>query len=445
MSRQDKLEKIKNAGINPYPSVNFLDRIPSHKALEAYGERVHIAGRIISIRNMGKSTFAHLKDESGKIQIYFKADVIKEYDFIIDTLDIGDIVSVKGEVFKTKTGEITVKVEEYRMLSKALSPLPEKWHGLKDPELRLKNKHLVWIMEDEAKNIIKTRSSVISAIREYFTQENFIEVETPVLQPVASGAYATPFKTFHNTYNIEVFLRIAPELYLKRMLVGGFEKIYEIGKVFRNEGVDTKHSPEFTMLEAYEAYTDYTKCMERVMDVINRASQITGKKLRANKLYLPDIFKKKFGVEMEKIIETGFVEFLKNYGINELNERKAFEHIVEEMLLPELDGCVFLYGYPSKFSPLAKKFENNELIAERFEVYIDGIEVANAYSELNSPLEQENNFKTLNMNYDTDFIETLKSGMPPAGGIGIGIDRLIATLISNGNIKEVLSFILLKP
>ncbi len=433
-------------------------------------EKVKIAGRLVTLRQMGKALFGHIQDVWGRIQIYLRKDTVGEerYKEFTEIIDVGDIIGVEGTLFRTNTGELTVNVTEFVLLSKCLNPLPEKWHGIKDVEVRYRQRYLDLIANEEVRRIFITRSKIISAIRKFLDERGFVEVETPVLQPVASGATAKPFVTYHNYLESELYLRIAPELYLKRLIVGGFPKVYEIGKNFRNEGVDTTHNPEFTMLEFYVAYWDYKDLMEFTEELLSYlAQEILGNMkitYQGNEIDLTppyrkvsyfEILEEKTGKDKEFFLkrENELRKWAKEVGLQKVDEMthakiidKIFEHFVEgELIQP-----TFITDFPKILSPLAKTHRNDEDLVERFELFIGGKEVVNAYTELNDPVEQRERFlQQLKekergdeeaMEMDEDFIKALEFGMPPTAGEGIGIDRLVMILTDTPSIREVILF-----
>ncbi len=460
-----KIDWWKEKGIEPYGR-KFLKQ-DIYQILENQTGEVSIAGRIMGIRKHGKAAFCDISDASGKIQAYLKKDIIGEPLWEnFKNLDIGDIVGIQGELFKTHTEQLTILIKNFILLSKNLRSLPEKWHGLKDIEIRYRKRYLDLIMNHDVKNIFITRTKILSLIREFLNNKNFIEVETPMMHPIVGGAQAKPFITHHNALDIDLYLRIAPELYLKRLLVGGMENVYEINRSFRNEGISTLHNPEFTMLEAYSAYKDCEEMINLTEEIlIYIIEKIYGK--------TEFIYQEKninFQKPWKRILWT---DIWKEIGINQWDnyqevKNKAIEYHLEiegnENVYDLLDLIfskkiqtqfiqpTFVIGYPKEISPLAKSYKDNPDITERFELYISGLEVANAYSELNDPVEQEKRFqeevkkatpdrpKTV----DQDYIETLEYGMPPAGGLGIGIDRMVMLLTNSSSIRDVILFPLLK-
>jgi len=462
--RIEKKEEFEKLGIEPYG--RKYQKVNIEKIKE--GENVKTAGRIMAIRKHGGASFADLVDWTGKIQLYFKKDIIGEDNYeIFKKIDIGDIIGVEGEVFKTKTGEKTILVKNFIILSKSLRPLPEKWHGLKDVEIRFRQRYLDLIMNENVREIFKRRIEILRNIRDFLNNNGFVEVETPMMHPIPGGAEAKPFITYHNALDLELYLRIAPELYLKKLLVGNFEKIYEIGRSFRNEGISTLHNPEFTMLELYSAYGDYEEMMEITENLICYLSEkifgkfefeYQGKKINLRKpwkrIKWEEVFREYVGINNwkdEKIID----EKIKEFGLEVEEGEDIFEKldtIFKKKIQPFFIDPTFVIGYPVEISPLAKKFKDNDKFTERFELFIGGIEIANAYSELNDPIEQLRRFEEKCKNetekkkkIDYDFIEALEYGMPPAGGLGIGIDRLVMLFTNSSSIKEVIFFPLLKP
>ncbi len=464
--RNRKLKELYELGIEPYGRA--FSRIPVAEVKE--GEKdVKVAGRIIAIRKHGKAAFADIVDWSGKIQIYFKKDILSEDGYeIFKKLDIGDIIGVKGEVFRTKTGELTILVKEFTVLSKSLRPLPEKWHGLRDVEIRFRKRYVDLLVNKEVREIFKRRIRIIQLIREFLDSKGFLEVETPMMHPIPGGATARPFITHHNSLDMDLYLRVSPELYLKRLLVGGFEKVYEINRSFRNEGISTLHNPEFTMLELYEAYADYKKMMEITEELfVYICEKLTGgvkisyqgKEIDFSRpwkvMELKETYKS-IGIENWKNLETvrKKAEEL-NLEIDEEKKNDLYElldTIFKKKIQPELISPTFIIGYPKEISPLAKNYPKDKEMVERFELFIGGLEIANAYSELNDPIEQKERFieevklqrEDRPKSVDTDYIEALEYGMPPAGGLGIGIDRMVMLFTDTPSIREVILFPILR-
>jgi len=438
--------------------------------LDPREEKVKLAGRLVTLRQMGKALFGHIQDIGGKIQIYLRKDTVgdEKYEEFTEIIDVGDIIGVEGTLFRTNTGELTVNVSDFVLLSKCLNPLPEKWHGIKDVEVRYRQRYLDLIANEDARRIFLTRSRIINAIRKFFENQGFVEVETPILQPVASGATAKPFVTYHNYLESELYLRIAPELYLKRLIVGGFTKVYEIGKNFRNEGVDTTHNPEFTMLEFYVAYWDYKDLMEFTEELLTFiAKEVCGSlkiTYQGHEIDLTPPYKKISYFEiLEEKTGKGKDFFLKreeelrrwarDIGLQKVDEMshakiidKIFEHFVEDSLIQP----TFITDFPKILSPLAKTHRDDKDLVERFELFIGGKEVVNAYTELNDPVEQKERFlQQLKekergdeeaMEMDEDFLKALEFGMPPTAGEGIGIDRLVMIFTDSPSIREVILF-----
>ena len=466
--RLEKLNNLRAQGLDPYAG-GF---VPSHtiaQALGAFseGQEVALAGRLIANRSHGKVVFADIQDQTGKMQLFIKADAFN----IIKDLDIGDIIGVKGALFKTKTGQESVRVAEIQVLCKSLMSLPEKWHGLKDVETRYRQRYVDLIVNKEVRDLFIKRSQIIRYIRSFLDTRGFLEVETPMLQQMAGGARGRPFKSLHNAYNMEVFLRIAPELYLKRLLVGGLERVYEMNRNFRNEGISTRHNPEFTMLEVYQAYGNYEDMMKLTEDLIsslvkevNGSYQVTyqGKTIDFTPPWerrsFARIVDEKFGIKPEDDAQAMLAKLgeHKAHSIKKGDRltRSGVMKIVEEMLEEEeIVNPVFFTEYFTFLCPLAKTMPKNPGVSQRFEVFIGGLEIGNAYSELNDPVEQrkrltedlEDDVETGNRNVDEDFLHALEYGMPPAGGLGIGIDRLVMLLTDAASIRDVILFPLLKP
>ena len=474
--RREKLSKLIEEDKSPYKICKFDKNCTSKEVIDNFSEFenkvVKYAGRIISKRIMGKASFAHIMDGEGLLQIYLKSDILGESYEDFKRFDIGDIVGIEGEVFMTHKGEISIRVSKIELLSKSLLPLPEKFHGLKDTDLRYRQRYVDLIANPEVKEVFVKRSKIIKAIRNFLDSKGYLEVETPVLNTIAGGAAARPFITHHNALDIDMYLRIALELHLKRLIVGGFEKVYEIGRVFRNEGISIRHNPEFTLLELYEAYCDYNKIMDITEELIryaahevNGSGQIVYGDVEIDldkpfeRLSMVDAVKKYAKVDFEKITDLNEARSLcKEHGI-EFEERHLvgdilnlfFEKYVEENLVQP----TFVTGHPVEISPLAKKCEKDPRYTERFELFIIGREHANAFSELNDPIDQRERFVNQARlkacgdeeacDIDEDFLTALEYGMPPTGGLGIGIDRLVMLLTNSASIRDVLFFPTMKP
>lgn len=475
--RRDKLSSLMQAGCNPYQITKFDQTHHAQQIKDTYtdGEEmnVSVAGRIMSKRIMGKAGFAHLQDGSGSIQLYVSRDSLGEENYAaFKSMDIGDIVGVKGYVFTTRTGEISVHAQSVTLLSKSLQVLPEKYHGLKDTDARYRQRYVDLIINPEVRDVFVKRSRIISEIRRVLDDRGFLEVETPVLHTIAGGANARPFITHHNTLDIDMYLRIALELHLKRLIVGGFERVYEIGRVFRNEGMDTRHNPEFTLLELYQAYTDFNGMMDLTEELIRTVAknvlgtaQITygGVAIDLDKpferLSMKDAVKKYSGVDFDTLADLEAARAAaKAHGIayEERHEKGDilnlfFEEYCEEKLIQP----TFITGHPVEISPLAKRIPGNEAYTERFELFIVGREHANAFSELNDPIDQRARFEAQAAlkaagddeacDVDEDFLCALEYGMPPTGGLGIGVDRLVMLLTDTASIRDCLLFPTMKP
>ena len=472
--RREKLAELKKEGNDPFQKVKYERTHISSEVLENFealdGQEVALAGRIVSRRIMGKASFCHIMDMGGTIQLYIRKDMIEaEYD-AFKKYDIGDIIGVKGYVFKTHAGEISVKCSHIELLAKSLLPLPEKFHGLKDPDLRYRQRYVDLIANPEVKNTFVLRSKIISAIRQFLNDAGFIEVETPMLNIIPGGANARPFITHHNTLDIDMYMRIAPELYLKRLIVGSFEKVYEIGRMFRNEGMSIKHNPEFTMMELYEAYTDYHGMMDRteaifryVLDTVIGKRVITYQGVEVDfskpweRLTMIEAVLKYTGLDFNVLTAQEAVQALREKGL-EVEEctwgealYKAFDELVESQLIQP----VFILDYPVEVSPLTKKKPTDPRLTERFEFFITAREMGNAYSELNDPIDQKERFlKQIEKRekgdeeaqmMDEDYITALEYGLPPTGGLGIGIDRMVMLLTDSFSIRDVILFPTMKP
>ena len=485
--RKQILEQLRSRGVNPYPNHyqqthTTQEAIAQLEAMEARekdggtGSRtsvkkekpVRVAGRIRAVRKMGKASFVDIHDGSGKIQLLFQtASFNKETLALFKDLDIGDIIGAEGSLLRTRTGEPTISVAGFTLLAKSLQPLPEKWHGLSDTDKRYRQRYVDLIANTGVKDIFKVRSQVIAAIRRFMDDRGFIEVETPVLHTAPGGALATPFVTRYNALDRDFYLRIAKELYLKRLIVGGYDKVYEIGRDFRNEGISTTHSPEFTMLESYEAYADYTDVMEMVEQMVAYvARQVLGKvevkygkdivKLAPpwRRVTLRDAIKEYGGIDFVKYpTASGLREKMRSLDM-EVDPEKNWAKLVDELLKtcvrPKLVQPTFVYDYPVSMSPLAKNKPGEERVVERFQPYAGGMELGNAYSELNDPILQRERFieqmkdrhgdEEEQWTIDEDFLTALEYGMPPAGGLGIGIDRLVMLITNQQSIREVILF-----
>ncbi|MFH1820497.1 MAG: amino acid--tRNA ligase-related protein [Candidatus Nealsonbacteria bacterium] len=440
-TRLKKLENIRKAGFNPYPAKakrthTVEEALASFDGLSRAQTKISLVGRLRSIREHGGSTFFDFNDETGSVQGYLKLDKVgeKNYRFFLDNFDIGDFVEVSGVLFTTKKGEKTIEVSFFNILAKALLPLPEKWHGLKDVEERFRKRYLDLIMNPEAKDKLSMRSRIIASLRSVLDKEGFLEVETPVLQPIPGGALAKPFKTHLNALKLDLYLRVAPELYLKRLLVGGFEKVFELGRAFRNEGMDFSHNPDFTILEFYWAYHDkedlmkFTeKMMIELLNETKKSLEITYQGQKIN-----------FKAPWKVIKFKDLIKNVKEKGTADEKFKIACRKIV---------GPTFVVDHPVEMSSLNKAKEGSPKEADRFQVVVGGIELINAYSELNDPIEQEKRFKSkLSQDrMDHDFIEALEYGMPPAAGFGMGIDRLVALLTDSHSLREVILFPIMRP
>jgi len=468
-----KLEKLRAAGIDPYPPrVSFThsaaQALAAFEALDGSELQVKVVGRLISIRVMGKSTFAHIADGSGRIQILARQDILGAEAYqAFKQLDLADFISVQGKVFRTHTGEITVQTEDYTLISKALRPLPEKWHGLQDVETRYRQRYLDLLANTEAKNIFITRTKMITAIRRFLDDRGFLEVETPVLQPLYGGAAARPFTTYHNALNQTLYLRIADELYLKRLVIGGLDRVYEIGHDFRNEGISTRHNPEFTMAELYQAYADYNDMMHLVEELYAYvAMELNGCKKITYQGQTIDLTPPWHRVTMRQaILDASGIDILvagdyaslsaaiqaKGFQFGRLpNWGKLVEKLFEETVEPGLIQPTFITEFPIDISPLAKKKPGEPRLVERFEFFIANTECGNAFSELNDPLDQRERFAAAARDYaaneeeahpmDEDFITAMEHGMPPTGGLGFGIDRMVMLFTDQTSIREVILF-----
>jgi lysyl-tRNA synthetase, class II len=472
----DKMAALRAAGIEPFPygyhrthttreAVALVEQ--NKENLAALVIRVNVAGRIMSKRGMGKTAFMDVRDGSGKIQLFFRINNLGDKYNIVRDIDIGDIVGAQGKLFLTRTGEPTVEVDDFTLLAKAIQPLPEKWHGLVDVEKRYRQRYLDLISNPDVKKTFEIRSKTIGAIRDFLNKRGFLEVETPVLQPQAGGATARPFITHYNALDSDFYLRIALELHLKRLIIGGFDKVYEIGHVFRNEGIDFKHNPEYTLLETYEAYVDYQDVMHMVEEMVSSiCQQVLGTmKLEFNgkaidltppwqRITMRDAVMQYAGIDFEQFPDTASLnaEMLRRgMQFDQSKERgKLIDELVSTYVDPQLIQPTFLYDYPLEMSPLAKKKPGSDHLVERFEPYVAGMEIGNAFTELNDPIDQRERFlKQMEerargddeaQKLDEDFVLAMEHGMPPTGGLGIGVDRLVMLFTNNTSIREVILF-----
>ena len=472
--RRAKLERIRARGIDPYPP--RVQRTHSTAAARALFEQsnnpdgkiqVSIAGRLVASRVMGKASFGHVQDGDGRLQVYVRQDEVgaETYDFFRHDLDLGDFVSVDGWLFRTKTGEITLHATALRLIAKSLRPLPEKWHGLKDQELRYRQRYLDLLTNEQSRRVFVQRSQIVSAMRRYLDGQGFVEVETPVLQPLYGGATARPFITHHNALDQDLYLRISDELYLKRLIVGGLDRVYEIGRDFRNEGIDTTHLPEFTMMECYAAYWDFNDVMSLVENMIPYIAQaVLGTSTIHTHGHEVDLAPPWRRITMrEAILDEVDIDIME-YGSLDRLMIEAIEHrklhvdpkptwgkLVEEIFATYVESKLvqptFIYEYPREISPLAKKKPGDARVVERFEAFAAGMECGNAFSELNDPLDQRARFVELAQGkddeahpVDEDYIMAMEYGMPPTGGLGIGIERLTMLLTDQSAIREVVLF-----
>ena len=477
--RLKKVHDLRSQGIEPWPEVRYTNSLCQDvvkefdsevETSESDSKVYELGGRIVSMRLHGKTAFGHVQDRSGKLQFYVRKDVVGDttFEFLQSFVDIGDIVWLKGISFKTKTGEITLKVEDMVLLSKCLHPLPEKFHGLVDTEKKYRQRYLDLIVNAESRAKFETRSKIIRIFRDYFDEADFIEVETPMLHPIPGGAAARPFVTHHNTFDTEFFLRIAPELYLKRLVIGGFERVYEIGRCFRNEGVSTRHNPEFTILEAYMAYCDYNMVMDFIEGLLKKVVSkcCDGEKVQFgeheidfskpfDRLSIYDSIKK-FGNYKDIDLEAGTIDkALNKAGVMDIPKdasvgKKMFA-LFEEVIEDKLIDPVFITDYPVEVSPLSKRKSKDSPFVSRFELFMCGMEFANGFNELNDPFDQADRFReqarghkddeaTLGHKYDEDYVLALEHALPPTAGFGIGIDRFVMLITNTTSIKDVILF-----
>lgn len=482
-ARREKLDKLQDAGVNPFGK-RFERSHSAEEIIEQFGERtkeelvenetaISVAGRIMTKRGKGKVGFSHIQDLSGQIQLYVRKDEVAEdqYEWFKQS-DIGDIVGVSGVVFRTNVGELSVKVSDFQILSKSMRPLPDKYHGLQDIEQRYRQRYLDLIMNPDVKETFVTRSKILQSILRHLDAQSYLEVETPMMHEIPGGAAARPFMTHHNALDMELYMRIAIELHLKRLVVGGLEKVYEIGRVFRNEGTSTKHNPEFTMLELYEAYADFGDMMELTETLITDVAQeVLGttdiqygdQKVdlgpKWQRLHMVDAIRQQTGVDFwQPMSDEEAHRLAKEHGVA-IQPSMTFGHIVneffEQLVEETLMEPTFVYGHPLEISPLARKNEDDPRYTDRFELFIVGREYANAFTELNDPIDQRERFEAQVRErsegndeahmMDEDFLEALEYGMPPTGGLGIGIDRLIMLLTDSASIRDVIFFPQMRP
>jgi lysyl-tRNA synthetase class 2 len=475
--RREKLERLRESGKDPFRVTRF-DR--THLAGDIHagfssleGSSVRLAGRVMAQRRHGKIAFGDLQDGSGQIQLLFGRDRVGEQRYReVGELDGGDIVGVEGRVIRTRAGEITIEVLDFQLLAKALRPLPEKWHGLRDTELRYRQRYLDLIVNRDARQVLEARTKVVRALREFFDELGFLEVETPIMQPLFGGALARPFVTHHNALDADLYLRIAPELYLKRLIVGGMEKVYEIGRTFRNEGTSTRHNPEFTIVEAYQAYADYHTMMDLIEGMVARAAQEAlgstqieseGRKVELGKPWrrgsLHELIEEYAGVEASRLQSQEQVrEICAEKGLPAepgTPVSTMIDNLFERFVQPNLIDPTFVVDYPTAISPLAKARPDQPELAERFEPFILGFELGNAFSELNDPQEQRRRFEDQVRQraagdmeahpLDEDYLRALEYGMPPTGGLGLGVERLVMVLTGAPSIRDVILFPQLRP
>lgn len=475
--RLQKLKDLQKEGADPFEIVTYEQTAHAKDIIDHFdemeGNTVQIAGRIMSQRGMGKVSFCDIHDKSGKIQVFTKIDMLGEEAYQKwKSLDIGDLVGVEGIVMRSQRGEITIKSKGFVLLAKALRPLPEKFHGLTDTDTRYRQRYVDLIVNEDVKHTFQKRSMIIRTIREYLDHHGFLEVETPILNVIAGGAAAKPFTTKHNALKIDLFMRIAPELYLKRLIVGGLERVYEIGRNFRNEGIDSTHNPEFTMVEVYQAYTDFNGMMELAEMLISTCAMKVNQSTKAtwdgveldltppfNRLTMTEAIKMYAGVDFDQIHSDEEAKLLaKERGLEIEESWKRGDYMAlffDEYVEDKLIQPTFIYDYPIEISPLSKRKPTNKQLAERFELFICGKEFANAYSELNDPVDQRQRFADQlkkreagdeeASSLDEDFCKALEYGMPPTGGLGIGIDRLCMMLTNSTTIRDVLLFPTMKP
>jgi len=481
--RRAKLAKLRDAGSNPYPN----DFRPSHAIVEAIAlaadvsdEDLHqtprlvgVTGRIMAIRRMGKASFFHIQDRRGKLQVYARKDRLGGDGYgLFQSLDIGDIVGIRGHLFRTKTKELTVEAQELRLLAKCLRPLPEKWHGLADVEVRYRQRYIDLMVNPDVREVFEKRSLIVRLMRRFFEERDFLEVETPMMQPIPGGASAKPFITHHNTLDMELYLRVAPELFLKRLLVGGFERVFELNRNFRNEGISVRHNPEFTMVEFYQAYATFDDLMQLTEELFASLAQAVAGSLQLTygehginltppwrRMTIREAVMEHGGATVADVDSlVGLEDFAQKNNLK-VDDNASYGNLLvqifEEVAEAKLIQPTFMTGYPIEVSPLARKNDKNGAVVDRFELYIGGRELANAFSELNDPADQRQRFMA-QMDaraagdeeanpIDDDYVRALEYGMPPAAGEGIGVDRLVMLLTNSPSIRDVILFPLLRP
>lgn len=472
--RLGKLQQLREMGVDPYGQVvRQIQTIGKVRQNAVDGDTCRVMARVTSIRQHGKLTFADLKDFTGKLQISFRKDILGDkYDFFKRFIDVGDVIYVEGTIYHTGRGELTLDVTDFTLQSKCLRPLPEKWHGVRDPEVRYRQRYLDLIIDDDSRDRFRKRFDIIKAIRQLLWEKGFVEVETPILQPIPSGASARPFVTHHNALDIDLYLRIAPELYLKRLVVGGIHRVFELGKNFRNEGIDQNHNPEFTMLELYQTPGDYEDMIKITEDIMMTAAEVAGAAGSVNfkgmevhfqrpfkRITFRDAFSELANLDWDeintldkalKVIEEKNLEMTKT-----VTWANAIQKLFDELVQPKLIDPTFVIDYPVDISPLAKRKTDESNFVYRFELFMAGMEMANAFSELQDPVDQKSRFEEQMrlkeageeevILMDEDFVTALEYGLPPTGGLGIGIDRLIMLLTQAENIKDVILFPTLRP
>jgi lysyl-tRNA synthetase class 2 len=475
--RIEKLRQLEESGVNPYPArfdrdLMAADVVERFDDLTERRQEVSVAGRLMTIRRMGKASFAHLRDRSGDIQLYFREDILgKEPYDVWRKLEAGDLLGARGVPFRTKAGEISVEVRSFDVLAKSLRPLPEKWHGLTNKETRYRQRSVDLIVNPEVQEAFRKRAALVRSVRAFLDTRGFLEVETPILQPLYGGATARPFVTHHNALDMKLYLRIADELYLKRLIIGGLEKVYEIGKDFRNEGIDRTHNPEFTQLELYEAYADYRSMMRLLEEMLRTIALDLSGTTRVSRgeesadlaepwrvVSFVDSLSDRMGEDVLSIDPARLLASCRGTGIevpDDASRGALLDALFEKLVEPSVQGPTFVVDFPKEISPLAKERPDRPGVVERFEPYLFGMEIGNAFSELNDPVEQRRRFEAQRLlrgkereeahQIDEDFLQALEHGMPPTGGMGVGIDRLAMIFADQPSIRDVLFFPQLRP